>query len=112
MYVLRLFPMERLVDRCIPLFPKLMSVGINPVTYIDPYNFHPSYNPRQRPSNFLGKARSTSRILSHINFKCLTLVHIQTKINCMKVSSARMQPTLVFRVGLVFICHFLSFFKI
>ena len=52
MYVLSLFPMERLVDRRSHFFPKLMNVGINPVTYIVPCNFHPSGNPRRRPLNF------------------------------------------------------------
>ena len=60
--------MERLVDRRSHFFPKLMNVV--------PCNFHPSGNPRRRPLNFLGKARSNSRILAPINFKCLTLVYI------------------------------------
>ena len=76
MYVLSLFPIERLVDRRSHFSPKLMNVGINPVTYIVPCNFHPSGNPRRGPLNFSGKARSNSRILAHINFKCLTLVYI------------------------------------
>ena len=76
MYVLSLFPIERLVDRRSHFFPKLMNVGINPVTYIVPCSFHPSGNSRRGPLNFLGKARFNSRILAHINFKCLTLVYI------------------------------------